>query len=98
MELGCAVKTDVLVAPHKESHNGGEQNKAVADVYLHGLVEDLQQGGLKVGSIKASMDQETGLVMEDVGTEGQYGEASSEPGGAVEQCCEMGKVMNNKSL
>ena len=37
IELGCAVETDVFVVPHEESNDGGEQNKAVAGVYLHGL-------------------------------------------------------------
>ena len=63
IELRCAVKTDVLVVPCEESNDSGEQNKAVADVYLRGPVQDSEQEGLKDHSIKVSRDQETGLVM-----------------------------------
>ena len=97
IELGCAVETDVLVVPREES-NGGEQNKAVADVYLRGPVQDSEQEGLKVCSIKVSGDQETGLVMEDATTVEQDGKASSEPGGAVEQSGEMGKGHEQESV
>ena len=97
IELGCAVETDVLVVPREES-NGGEQNKAVADVYLRGPVQDLEQEGLKVCSIKVSGDQETGLVMEDATTVEQDGKASSEPGGAVEQSGEMGEGHEQESV
>ena len=97
IELGCAVETDVLVVPREES-NGGEQNKAVADVYLRGPVQDSEQEGLKVCSIKVSGDQETGLVMEDATTVEQDGKASSEPGGAVEQSGEMGEGHEQESV
>ena len=73
----------------EESNDGGEQNKAVAGVYLHGPVQDSEQEGLKVSLIKVNRDQEAGLVMEDVATVEQDGKASSEPGGAVEQSGEM---------
>ena len=53
-------------------------------------MQDLEQEGLKVCSIKVSGDKETGLVMEDVATVEHDGKASLEPGGAVEQSGEMG--------